>query len=170
MTRLQISFEIGVQKIWPFIDSRLVVNQINGTFEAKEARVIKYLEKMRELVKWFQSIGITQIPRSKNNEADALSKLFVLVFDHLSKEVLVEVLHKKIIEDNSKEEMEINEETGLWMVPMKQYLQTGVLPTNEKDAQKVRVNAANYTIYKGRLYRNGCSTSWLKYLTLEEAK
>lgn len=89
---------------------------------------------------------------------DALSKLFVLVFDHLSKEVLVEVLHKKIIEDNSKEEMEINKETGLWMVPMKQYLQTGVLPTNEKDAQKVRVNAANYTIYKGRLYRNGCLT------------
>lgn len=66
--------------------------------------------------------------------------------------------------------MNLNEEAGRWMVPMTQYVQSGMLSDDKKDARKVRVNATNYTMYKGRLYRKGYSTPWLKFLTMEEAR
>ncbi|GJZ22337.1 reverse transcriptase domain-containing protein [Tanacetum coccineum] len=40
---------------------------------------------------------ITHIPRAENRKADALSKLAAVQFDHLSKEVLVEVLNERFV-------------------------------------------------------------------------
>lgn len=95
---LRITLEVGVQKVHALVGSRLVANQINGAFKDKEARIMKYLEKVRGLIKRFQNFDIIQIPRSKNKEAHALSKLVVEVFDYLSKQVLEEILPRKSIE------------------------------------------------------------------------
>ncbi|GJS97649.1 reverse transcriptase domain-containing protein [Tanacetum coccineum] len=43
---------------------------------------------------------ITHLPRAENRKADALSKLAAVQFDHLSKEVLVEVLNERSLEAN----------------------------------------------------------------------
>ena len=50
------------------------MGQINGTYEAKEGRMKKYLEKVLRLVKKFKEINFVQIPRKENMEADALAK------------------------------------------------------------------------------------------------
>ena len=55
-------------------DSQLVMGQINGTCEAKEERMKKYLEKVLQLVKKFKETDFIQIPREENMEADALAK------------------------------------------------------------------------------------------------
>ncbi|GKG14933.1 reverse transcriptase domain-containing protein, partial [Tanacetum coccineum] len=51
----------------------------------------------------------------QNKKADALSKLASMTFSKLTKEVLVEVVHEK--GDN-------------WMLPIREYLQLGILPTD----------------------------------------
>ena len=50
------------------------MGQINGTCEAKEERMKKYLEKVLQLVKKFKETDFIQIPREENMEADALAK------------------------------------------------------------------------------------------------
>ena len=42
------------------------MGQINGTYEAKEGRMKKYLEKVLRLVKKFKEINFVQTPREEN--------------------------------------------------------------------------------------------------------
>ena len=50
------------------------MGQVNGTCEAKEERMKKYLEKVLQLVNKFKETNFVQIPREENMEADALAK------------------------------------------------------------------------------------------------
>ncbi|GKE43407.1 reverse transcriptase domain-containing protein [Tanacetum coccineum] len=87
-----------VKDIHAFVDSKLVASQVEGSYEAKGERMIKYREKVLELAGAFNRFRITYIPREENRKADALSKLAAVQFDHLSKEVLVEVLNGRSVE------------------------------------------------------------------------
>ncbi|GJZ32019.1 reverse transcriptase domain-containing protein [Tanacetum coccineum] len=94
---LRISKEMRVKDIHDFVDSKLVASQVEGSYEAKGETMIKYREKVLELAGAFNRFRITHIPRAENGKADALSKLAAVQFDHLSKEVLVEVLNERFI-------------------------------------------------------------------------
>ena len=52
----------------------MVMGQVNGTYEANEGRMKKYLEKVLRLVKKFKEANFIQIPRKENVEADTLAK------------------------------------------------------------------------------------------------
>ena len=52
----------------------MVMGQVNGTYEAKEERMKKYLEKVLQLVKKFKETNFVQIPWEENMETDALAK------------------------------------------------------------------------------------------------
>ncbi|GKA97005.1 reverse transcriptase domain-containing protein [Tanacetum coccineum] len=64
---LRIAEEMGVKNLQENVDSRLVANQVNGTYIAKEADMIWYLKKVRILTNGF---GITQ--REAINELEVL--------------------------------------------------------------------------------------------------
>nr|GEX41907.1 reverse transcriptase domain-containing protein [Tanacetum cinerariifolium] len=81
------------------VDSRLVANQVNGTYIAKEAEMIQYLEKVRALTNGFRMFSIKQVTKSENEKADVLSKITSTSFAHLSKQVLVEELKEKSISE-----------------------------------------------------------------------
>ena len=50
------------------------MGQVNGTCEAKEEQMKKYLEKVLQSAKKFKEANFVQIPREENMEADALAK------------------------------------------------------------------------------------------------
>ena len=74
------------------VDSKLVASQINGEFVASKESMIRYLAKAKEHIGLFKKFKIRNIPRSQNQKADILSKLASVAFNHLTKEILVEVL------------------------------------------------------------------------------
>ncbi|GKE11438.1 reverse transcriptase domain-containing protein, partial [Tanacetum coccineum] len=123
-------------KIQANVDSRLVANQVNGTYVTKEADMIRYLEKVKTLTSSFKAFSIRQVPRSKNKKADALSKIASISFAYLSKKVLVEELKEKSI---SKAEIlaVVEEEGDTWMTPIFEYLTEETLPADEKKARVV---------------------------------
>ncbi|GJW73936.1 reverse transcriptase domain-containing protein [Tanacetum coccineum] len=88
---LRIAAQMGVCNVHVSVDSKPVANQVLGTYVAKEENMIKYLEKAKSLISAFANFSISQVPRSKNKKADALSKIASTNFAHLSK-VLVETL------------------------------------------------------------------------------
>ena len=137
---LRIAGKMGVKDISASVDSRLVANQVNGTYEAKEESMIRYLAKARTLIQGFRTFSIKQIPRSQNKQADALSKIASTSFAHLTKQVLVEVLREKSIEE--VEVMAVVEEEGdTWMTPLRGYLEENILPPDPKKARKLKIKA-----------------------------
>ncbi|XP_071687422.1 uncharacterized protein [Rutidosis leptorrhynchoides] len=94
---LRMAKELKILHLRAFVNSQLVSNQIKGTFEAKQPTIQQYLSKAKELIESFKSFEIEHVRRSQNKKADVLSKLASLTFEHLAKEVLVEVLEKKSI-------------------------------------------------------------------------
>ncbi|GJW33049.1 reverse transcriptase domain-containing protein [Tanacetum coccineum] len=111
---LRIAIEMQVKDIHAFVDSKLVASQVEGSYEAKGERMIKYQEKVLELAGAFNRFRITHIPRAENRKTDALSKLAVVQFDHLSKKVLVEALNESSVEAQEVN-MVVKEEGPTWM-------------------------------------------------------
>ncbi|GKF24589.1 reverse transcriptase domain-containing protein, partial [Tanacetum coccineum] len=143
------------------VDSRLVANQVNGSYIAKESAMVQYLNKVKTLAKSFKEFSIKQIPRSKNKKADALSKIASTSFAHLNKQVLVEELKEKSI--NKEEILDIVEEEGnTWMTPIREYLTKEILPEDKKKARAVRRKAAKYAMINGTLYKKSFLGPWLR--------
>nr|GFC41743.1 reverse transcriptase domain-containing protein [Tanacetum cinerariifolium] len=158
---LRIATQMGVKNIQANVDSKLVANQVLGTYVAKEDNMIKYLEIAKGLVSGFKTFSISQVQRSKNKKADALSKIASTSFAHLSKQVLVEVLETKSI--TKKEVTAVIEEEGpTWMTELVNYLKEGTLPADEKKARKIHLKARKYELMEGILYKRSFLTPWLR--------
>ncbi|GJV85902.1 reverse transcriptase domain-containing protein [Tanacetum coccineum] len=120
---LRIAEKMGIKNLQANVDSKLVANQVNGSYIAKESGI-----KME--------FSIKQIPRSKNKKADALSKIASTSFAHLNKQVLLKELKEKSIEE--KEILVIVEEEGnTWMTPICEYLTKEILPEDKKKAERM---------------------------------
>nr|GEV59086.1 reverse transcriptase domain-containing protein [Tanacetum cinerariifolium] len=147
---LWITAQIGVHNVYVSVDYKLVENQVLGTYVAKEENMVKYLEKTKSLISDFTNFSISQVPRSKNKKADAQSKIASTSFAHLSKQVLVEVLKEKSIQE---EEVVTVEDGPTWMTPIMEYLKDGTLPDDKKKARKLPIKARQYELLEGVLYK-----------------
>lgn len=56
-----------------YLDSKLVVNQLNGTWKVKDYRMRKFHSISKELINKFNKVSIEHIPRKENIEADKLA-------------------------------------------------------------------------------------------------
>ncbi|GKB07409.1 reverse transcriptase domain-containing protein [Tanacetum coccineum] len=158
---LRIVSQMGVRNVQVNADSKLVANQVLGTYVAKEENMINYIEKVKSLVSGFANFSISKVPRSKNKKANALSKITSTSFAHLSKQVLVEVLQEKSIQE--KEVTTVVEKDGpTWMTPIIEYLKDGTLPDDRKEASKLRIKARQYELMEGILYRQSFLKPWLR--------
>ncbi|GJY27638.1 reverse transcriptase domain-containing protein [Tanacetum coccineum] len=139
---VEFTYAMGVKNLQANVDSRLVANQVNGSYVAKESGMAQYLEKVKMLTSNFKEFSIKQVPRSENKKADALSKIASTSFTHLIKQVLVEELKEKSIDE--KEVLAIVEEEGhTWMTPIFEYLTKEILPEEKMKARAIRRKASS---------------------------
>ncbi|GJY90707.1 putative ribonuclease H-like domain-containing protein [Tanacetum coccineum] len=110
------------------------------------------MQKTKEALKGFDSYTIEHIRRNQNKKVDVLSKLASMTFVHLTKEVLIEVLAKRSIEEKEILQVETKEEES-WMTPIHEYLVSSLLPQDLKEARKIRVKAPLYKLIRGSLYQ-----------------
>nr|GEW79782.1 hypothetical protein [Tanacetum cinerariifolium] len=105
---LRIATRIKVEKMHAFVDSKLVANQVEGSYEARG-------KKQRNI----QKIPIIHISREENKKAKALNKLATVQCEGLTKGVLVEELSERSID--MVEITVIFEEKGrTWMTPIRE--------------------------------------------------
>ncbi|XP_071727783.1 uncharacterized protein [Rutidosis leptorrhynchoides] len=149
---LNIARKMNITKLRAFTDSQLVANQFNGSFEAHDSSMQKYLQLLKESAERFEYFELAQVPRSQNKKADALSKLDALTFSHFQKQVWVEELPNKSI-DNDLTVASVKEEQPNWMEPILQYIRGDVLPNDKREARLVRERAPMYIIQNDILYR-----------------
>ncbi|XP_019174007.1 PREDICTED: uncharacterized protein LOC109169560 [Ipomoea nil] len=110
-------------------DSRLVVGQVTGEFEANEDRMRRYRDVVLQLLGQLAHHEVLQVPREQNIDADMLSKLGQGTPEHVSKIARVEdlarssleaypVLPVQIITDNGRqfESKEFSEFCAQWRI------------------------------------------------------
>ena len=85
---------MGGKSVKVFLDSRLVVGQVKGKFEAKDERMQGYLSQVKCLQSEFDSFNLLHIPRSGNAHADSLVMLATFLAQNLPQVILVEDLYK----------------------------------------------------------------------------
>ncbi|GKB22371.1 reverse transcriptase domain-containing protein, partial [Tanacetum coccineum] len=158
---MRIAEQMGIKSLQANVDSQLVANQVNETYIAKEADMIRYLEKVKTLTNGFQMFTIKQVLRSENKKADALSKIASTSFAHLNKQVLVEELKEKSI--NEAEVLVIVEEEGeTWMTLIHDYITGGILPAEVDRARAVKRKSQRYFVVNGILYKKYFLGPWLR--------
>ncbi|GJT31361.1 reverse transcriptase domain-containing protein [Tanacetum coccineum] len=131
---LRIAAQMGVRNVHVSVDSKLVANQVLGTYVAKEENMAKYLEKTKSLISDFVNFSISQ--------------------------VLVEVLKEKSIQE--EEVATVVEEGPTWMTPIIEYLKDETLPDDRKEASKLHIKARQYELLEGVLYRRSFLKPWLR--------
>ncbi|XP_071699734.1 uncharacterized protein [Rutidosis leptorrhynchoides] len=166
---LNIARRMNITKLRAFTDSQLVANQFNGSFEAHDSSMQKYLQLLKDLAERLKYFELAQVPRSQNKKADALSKLAALAFSHFQKQVWGEELPSKSI-DNDLMVASVEEEQSNWMEPILQYNRSDVLPSDKREARLVRERAPMYIIQNDILYRKSYCGSMMRCIGPIEAE
>ncbi|XP_076937533.1 uncharacterized protein LOC143605211 [Bidens hawaiensis] len=89
---LRIAKKLEARHLEAHVDSMLVANQIEGSYDAKDDKMVSYFAQAKALMSAFTTFKVKHIKRSENKQADALSKLASVGFEHLAKDVRIEVL------------------------------------------------------------------------------
>ncbi|GKE44819.1 reverse transcriptase domain-containing protein, partial [Tanacetum coccineum] len=94
---LRIAEKIGVQSLQVNVDSKLVANQVNGTYIAKEIDMIKYLEKVLAVVEEEGESWMTPIPEYLTDETLLAERKKARAIKHKSQRfaIINEILYKK---------------------------------------------------------------------------
>ncbi|XP_057719871.1 uncharacterized protein LOC130934302 [Arachis stenosperma] len=136
----------------------VVTSQVNGSYQARDSLLQKYLEKVRELSNQFEEVTIQHVPRERNTRADLLSKLA---------STKPGVGNRSLIQGMLKEPtvtLHLTKISPSWLDPIVNFLESGKLPDDEKAAKALRREAAKYTTIQGQLFKRGLSQPLLKCL------
>ena len=72
---LRLAKELQVDSLMVYSDSKLVVSQVLGEFQARDDRMAAYLEKVKVKLRNFSRHEVKHIDRDDNANADALGML-----------------------------------------------------------------------------------------------
>ncbi|GJZ49179.1 reverse transcriptase domain-containing protein [Tanacetum coccineum] len=137
---LRIVREMEIKILAIFVDSQLIANRVKGLFEAKQPAIKQYLKRTKEILMDFDTYSMEHLRRNQNKKANTLSKLASMTFEHLTKEVLVEVLAKRSINNKEVSTIAVEAEES-WTTPIYEYLISGLLPEDPTEARKFRIRA-----------------------------
>ena len=148
---LELAKSLGAESIIVEGDCQLVINQVNGMCEAKEGRMKKYLNKVRQLVKKFKEASFVQLPREENMKADALAKAASVrvATDEFDKVQYMPSIDLLEVQQIGREEN--------WMTPIVIYLKDGRLLEDKDESRKLRIRVAKYVLIDEVLYKRGFS-------------
>ncbi len=71
---LQEALFLKAQELRCFLDSELVVKQLEGTYKVKDSKLKPLYYQIKHLETFFQKVSFSYVSRDKNKEADKLAK------------------------------------------------------------------------------------------------
>jgi len=78
---LKLALEHGIQRLRVYMDSELVVDQVNGVAAVRQAHLSELYIEARSLASEFKSFRISWVPREMNAEADQLVRKALAALD-----------------------------------------------------------------------------------------
>nr|XP_016479408.1 PREDICTED: uncharacterized protein LOC107800698 [Nicotiana tabacum] len=127
-----------------------MVNQVTGTFQIKEQRLQKYHTEICKLLPEFDECQLDQIPQAQNIEADGLAKSTAATKNFTTEDQSKVHLLNSLIDQIKVRNVNL---TWDWRNRIATYLQDGILPNDKKEAKKLWMQAARYSIVHNDLYK-----------------
>ncbi|XP_057730374.1 uncharacterized protein LOC130945689 [Arachis stenosperma] len=155
---LTLAAEVGARRLEICSDSQVVTSQVNGSYQAKDPLLQKYLEKVKSLSQKFEEVTVHHVPRERNTRADLLSKLASTKPGEGNRSLIQGMTREPAIT------LHVTSLGPSWLDPIIDFLEHGKFPSDEKDAAKLRREAAKYTVIQGQLFRKGLNQPLLKCL------
>ena len=140
---LRTDFDLGAHVVEVYSDSRLVVNQVQGNFEARDFRMKEYLRVVKQIIGKFCTTNVTQIVRGRNRHADSLATLASAKTEDIPQQIKVELIAEPSISATADCAAKVNvaaiTTTGsCWMDPIIKFLAEDRVLDDENKANKIR--------------------------------
>ncbi|XP_025680337.1 uncharacterized protein [Arachis hypogaea] len=155
---LTLAAEVGATRLEICSDSQVVTSQVNGSYQAKDSLLQKYLEKVKNLSKKFEEVTVHHVPRERNTRVDLLSKLASTKPGEGNRSLIQGMTREPAVT------LHVSRLGSSWLDPITSFLENGKLPDDEKDAAKLRREAAKYAVIQGQLFKKGLNQPLLKCL------
>ena len=162
LMRMAMVQRMGGKSVKVFSNSRLVVSQVNGEFEAKDERMQGYLSQVKCLQPKFDSFNLLHIPRNGNAHVNSLAMLATSSAQDLPRVILVEDLYKPT--ETRRETAQIHQiKVGpSWMDSIIQFLKEDALLEERIEADKIQKKATRFWLSENqKLYKRSFSGPYL---------
>ncbi|XP_070054359.1 uncharacterized protein [Nicotiana tomentosiformis] len=150
---LELAKSLGAEVIEAKYDSLLVINQVNKSFEVREDRMQRYLDKLQVTLHRFKEWTLDHKPREQNSKADTLANLGSSVEEDDIVPGTVVQFSRSVVEEGHAE-INSTSLTWDWRNKYVEYLKHGKLPSDPKESRALRAKAGRFTLDEnGTLYR-----------------
>ncbi|XP_050207935.1 uncharacterized protein LOC126657310 [Mercurialis annua] len=172
ITGLRLCEELNISEVQIYSDSQLVVNQVSGNFEVKEATLKKYAKQAKTFfADNGRSWSLQQIPRAMNGRSDELAKWAATKNYDSMRNIPHEIKRQPSFQEEIEEgEVLMVEGEETWMSPLTAYLANGILPEDKKEAKRIVILSSKFGIYNGQLYKRSFTHPWLRCVNKEEGE
>ena len=129
--------KLGGRAMEAFSNSKLVVGQVMGELEVRDARMQEYLGRVKRLQPDFESFNLTHVSRSGNTHADWLATLAMSSAHDLPRTILVEDLVQASSIRRDPAQVHQVRKSPNWMDPIMNFLKDDTLPEGKLEAEKI---------------------------------
>ncbi|XP_030958963.1 uncharacterized protein LOC115980905 [Quercus lobata] len=166
---------MGAWDVEIYSNSQLVVNQVQGSFEAQDSLMKAYLQAVKQIMNKFCTMKVAQVGRAQNRNTDSLATLALSMTEEVPQLIKVELIREPSISiaDNVSttgvDVAMISATRPCWMDPIIDFLAEDRVPDNEKEANKIRRVVARYWLSADRkLYQRSFGGLYLSCLHPEK--
>nr|XP_023922511.1 uncharacterized protein LOC112033961 [Quercus suber] len=156
LAKLRTISSLGNWDVEIYSDSCLVVNQVQGSFEAQDPWMKANLERMKQAVSSFRTVKVIQVAQSQNRHADSLSMLASIVTKEIPRLIKVKLVQEpsiKVANDLIAARINVTAVSTLgpcWIDPIVNFLTEDRVPLDEKEASKIHKIAPRYWLSEDR--------------------
>ncbi|XP_058181253.1 uncharacterized protein LOC131299692 [Rhododendron vialii] len=160
---LKTAEALGIEELVVYSDYQLVINQLTEEYKARDDRMRKYLSSTLRLPKNFKAIQVKHISKEQNADADALTGLASAYSISGHRSISFGSIDKRSFELDVLNHEVLNIELSLsWMDEIASYLRDDILPSDKKEAHRLRNGAALFWLNpNGKLYRRSFTSPYL---------
>ena len=168
---IQAALDLEVKNLKVYGDSALVIHQLRGDWETRDAKLIPYHKHIKELSEHFQEITFQHIPREDNQMADALATLSSMFKVNDYDQTYVIKIENR---DSQAYCLNVEEEHDgkPWYHDIKQYIKYKEYPdgASTNDKRTLRRMAMDFFLNGEILYKRNYDTVLLRCVDAMEAK
>ena len=142
IVKLKIAFDFGARDMEVYSDLRLVINQVQSSFEARDSRMKEYLRVVKQIMGKFCTTNVIQVARGRNRHADSLATLASAMTEDILRQIKVELIAKPSISAmtdwTTKVDVAAITTTGSrWMDSIIEFLTEDRIPDDESEANNI---------------------------------
>ncbi|XP_024164333.1 uncharacterized protein LOC112171367 [Rosa chinensis] len=172
---LQTAVEMKISNLEVYGDSKLVVDQFLTIYEVKKEDLVPYFQLATQLLKGFDAVTLTHVPRKENQTADALANLAAALALPEDEIIHLPICQRWVVPTISELWHEDSNvvyfyviDVDDWRYPLIDYLKRNKLSNDPKQRSDIRRRVSRFFYYKDTLYRRSFDGFLLRCLGKEE--